>query len=77
MKPKSKAIIITGLPPMAQLPVTTASVRPVRRWSLKMRCLYDPLDEKDRGSSETMERLVSRNEPASARDSIRSRAVRL
>ena len=39
MKPKSSTMSIAGLPPMEQVPVTTASVSPVRRWSRKMRCL--------------------------------------
>ena len=77
MKPKSRTAITAGLPPMEHVPVTTASVRPVRRWSRKIRSLYETLDEKERGSSDVTLRLVSRNEPGSARDSIRSRAVML
>ena len=77
MKPKSRTAITAGLPPMEQAPVTTASVRPVRRWSRKIRCLYDTLEEKDSGSRDVTLRFVSRNVPGSARESIRSRAVML
>ena len=77
MKPKSSATSMTGLPLMEHLPVTTASVSPVRRWSLKMNCLYEPREENDSGSSEETERLISRKLSASARESMRSRAVML
>ena len=77
MNPKSRTASTAGLPPMEQVPVTTASVSPVRRWSRNIRSLYDTLDEKDRGSRDVTLRFVSRNEPGSARESIRSRAVML
>ena len=77
MKPKSSTARTEGLPPMEQVPVTTASDRPVRLWSRNSRCLYDTLAEKDNGSSDETLRFVSRNVPGSARESIRSRAVML
>ena len=75
MKPKSSTASTAGLPPMEQVPVTTASVRPVRLWSRKSRSLYDTFEEKDSGSSDETLRFVSRNVPGSARESIRSLAV--
>ena len=36
MNPKSRTTRTEGLPPIAQVPVTTASVSPVRRWSEKI-----------------------------------------
>ena len=77
MKPKSSTMSIAGLPPIEQVPVTTASVRPVRRWSRKMRCLYPMREEKESGSSDVMDLLISRKLEGSTRESMRSLAVML
>ena len=62
---------------MLHRPVTAASVKPVRRWSLKRRRRYGTRLEKERGSRDTRLRLNSRKVPGSARESMRSRAVML
>jgi hypothetical protein len=74
MNPKSKTMSITGLPLMVQVPVTTASVSPVRRWSRNKRRVYDSRDENESGSRETMERFISSKLSGSASDVIRSLA---
>jgi len=63
------------LPPIAQVPVTAASVSPVRRWSRNRRLRYEVLEEKDRGSIDVTALLVSLNVPGSASMAMRSRAV--
>ena len=57
--PKSRIASTQEIPSIVQVPVTTASVSPVRFWSLNKRSLYDVLDENDRGSNETRDLLIS------------------
>ena len=77
MNPKSRTISITGAPPIDAIPVSTASVSPVLRWSWNMLLLYELVDVNDMGSSEISDLPISLKLLGSARESMRSFALML